>query len=920
MLKPGWSGGHSDGGASWRSLSLTVGVTVLLLSLSSAGVTARTVAGIPRAVPSGPSNALAAGLGPAQSDSPDVVHARPSLTQPWTYSNVNYSLGLPGDSPAAVAFDALNEETFVAEFPDYLVAVAPSPGGVSATAIVGFMPSAIVVVPALAEVFVANSGSDNVSVLNASTLAIEAAIPVGSFPSALAFDAATDIVAVANEDSLNLSLVNASSWTNEATIATGLEAGALGYDPANGEIYVTGELASDGWPAVEWIDPGASSVSGTVQGIGGGSYIAYDPTDAFIMVDGGPVDCACFAPDAVSLLDSGNAASGAIVLPPTPEGLVYDSRIGEVVAVVWTSGWDGTDLVFPLLPADNSTSSPVAFTGECPGSVDFDAVDNLTLIANGCGTALTRLALASGAAIRIPVAGGGPDALLLDPSTGDLLVANEYSANLTVWSPSRDAPIGSVPVGAGPDALAFDSTTGDVYVANAGSNNVSVVSGSTYAPIGSVAVGGYPIGITFDSHDDEVWVANYESSSVTAISGATLSVVSTLVNQGAPLGLVYDSGRNAVFVADSANASLGEIHPDDLASFQWDFLPGTPAALAYDAASGEIDVGVVEAIVLSTSLHEVSARPAVLPSLLLRLTGDVVAISDTTGGIVASPQVGEFPYTVVSSPFVEECLAANFFDDNVSVLESGTLQPAATVSVGVAPAALVANGTTGVVDVGNFGSNSLTVLTPSRVLPTFSLVFSEAGLAAGNWTVALDGFDRTVAFNLSVSVSAVSGSYPYTISGPAGYIPEPGSGVAVVSGANMTVLVTFALPVQVEHFPVSFTEVGLCIGAWAVIFNQTLGQSPAGVAIVFEATNGTYNFSVPSLVGCRGTPALGTLTVAGAPVSQVVTYSTYPPLLAAHSSWSPELTLELLVIAAAVGIVGGVVALRSGRSPPRGSA
>jgi YVTN family beta-propeller protein len=838
---------------------------------------------------------------------------------PWTYSVSNQSLGLPGDSPSPAAYDPATGETFIAEYPHYLAVTGASPLGVIATVIVGELPSAIAVLPSQGEVFVANSGSDNVSVVSAVSLQVIASIAVGAFPSAIAYDNASGLLAVANELSLNVTWIDPTSFRATSATSTGLEASAATYDPSNRELYLTGQNASDGWPEVAWIDPSAPSVSGALSGIGGGGFMAFDPATSEVFADGGPVDCACFAPDAVSVVNASNQLVGSITTSPTPEGLGYDPINGAMLAVIWAgSNWTGTDAVVVLDPRNFTEFNFTQFPGACPQSLAIDAAGDQALIANSCGTTLARLSLSNGTLTPVPVSGGGPDALLFDPANGDLLVANEYSSNLTVWSTSAGRALRSVPVGAGPDGLTYDPISGDVYVANAGSNNVTVVDGATFARVGSIPVGSYPDGITFDPNDDEVWVANYGSSSVTVISAASNTVVASVPNQPGPIAVVYDGGAGAVFVADSLNGSLGVIHPSDLGSPTWDFLPGTPLSLAYDPGTREVDVGDLVAVEILGVLRTDLVHPATSTLATISLYGGVVAISDLSGAIVANPPAGDFPYAISVDAATSEVLTANLNDGNVSVFSSGTLQPVTAVAAGTAPEAIATNATTGVAAVGDFGANALTFLRPSRELPTYSLNFSETGLVSGTWSVSLDGYEYNAAAGTPIVVSATNGTYAYAVSGPVGYLPDPATGSVRVAGSAVNTTVSFLPTIPpLGVFLVTFTEQGACGVSWGVSLNGSLGVGLVGSSIVFHEPNGSYRFAVAPSIGCRGSPSNGTLIVQGGPMAELITYSPYPPLASSSGRWTPLLTVALLIAGGLIGVGGGAIVLWNERRGTR---
>jgi len=72
---------------------------------------------------------------------------------------------------------------------------------------------------------------------------------------------------------------------------------------------------------------------------------------------------------------------------------------------------------------------------------------------------------------------------------------------------------------------------------------------------------------------------------------------------------------------------------------------------------------------------------------------------------------------------------------------------------------------------------------------------------------------------------------------------------------------------------VTFTETGLTAGAkWKVTVGKKTISSTTS-SIVFNLPNGSYTFTVHAPKGTTATPSTGPLTVAGAPVSQPISFT-----------------------------------------------
>jgi YVTN family beta-propeller protein len=99
---------------------------------------------------------------------------------------------------------------------------------------VGTYPEGIAWDPSDQELYVADSGSNAVSVISGS--AVVATIPVGTSPFGVAYDPYTNEVYVSNENSGNVSVIDGT--TVVANLVVGPDPTGLAYDPANQAIYV----------------------------------------------------------------------------------------------------------------------------------------------------------------------------------------------------------------------------------------------------------------------------------------------------------------------------------------------------------------------------------------------------------------------------------------------------------------------------------------------------------------------------------------------------------------------------------------------------------------------------------------------------------------------------------------------------------
>jgi hypothetical protein len=203
-------------------------------------------------------------------------------------------------------------------------------------------------------------------------------------------------------------------------------------------------------------------------------------------------------------------------------------------------------------------------------------------------------------------------------------------------------------------------------------------------------------------------------------------------------------------------------------------------------------------------------------------------------------------------------------DANVTGLINGTYTLSITASppVGVARnyAAVVYSGSPSTVTVSG-AQASPQALTFDR---EYQVALTESGLPSGTqWTVT---FNSVIASSSSPTINydELNGTFTYSVGAVNGYLPNPSSGSATVSGKNLTVGIIFSQ--SGVTYPVKFVETGLPAStAWSVMLGPFLGTSTTTSA-TFNVVNGTYAWDDVNSTGnahyYSSTPS-GSVTVSG---------------------------------------------------------
>lgn len=162
---------------------------------------------------------------------------------------------------------------------------------------------------------------------------------------------------------------------------------------------------------------------------------------------------------------------------------------------------------------------------------------------------------------------------------------------------------------------------------------------------------------------------------------------------------------------------------------------------------------------------------------------------------------------------------------------------------------------------------------------TYAVEFTQTGLPAGtSWSVALAGATLT-STGASVTFQKSAGNYPFTVSPVAGYEVAPSSGTVTVAAQAVTVELAFEVspsPSGPAKYELTFDESGLPAGtSWAVTANNTQ-QTSTGTAVSFSLPNGSYTYSIGSVLGYGASPRGGSVTVSGANHAVAVQFSLAP--------------------------------------------
>ena len=314
--------------------------------------------------------------------------------------------------------------------------VSSNIGYVIATIPVGKGPKGIIYDPSNGYIYVANSNSNTVSVIDPRNNSVIATIPVGQQPTELLYVPSNGYIYVTNFWSNTVSVINPTNNSVIKNITVGLLPVGMTYDPLNGYIYVTNAFSYN----VSIIDSKNNALVGNIDlGLKRMGLIllepwgiTYDPKTGYIYV----VDDHCYncGPNALSIIDpNNNSVIATILIEEGSINIFYNPSNGYLYLTTLSS-----------IVVYNATTTSIMAIAE----------------------------------ISIPYEPAGPpelNSIAYDLNNGYLYVTDFLNNTVVVIDPDNNSFIGAIKVGSNPWGIAYDPDNGYLYVTNYGSNSVSVI-------------------------------------------------------------------------------------------------------------------------------------------------------------------------------------------------------------------------------------------------------------------------------------------------------------------------------------------------------------------------------------------------------------------------------------------------------------
>ena len=300
---------------------------------------------------------------------------------------------------------------------------------------------------------------------NATTFAQKLETPLNTEPQGIASIPGSPFEMVAESESNELAEVSATTGIPTANISTAPSPYDVAYDSVHDTLWVSDKATGEITPVN--LSTGTTLPSVPVGGEPQG--VAIDPVsqEVYVAVLGsGRVF-------AISLKN--NSVAGSVAIGNGPVSTIYDPLTGDILATE-----SGSGRLAVIDPANHTVIDQIGLGSTTqPWAAVYDPATHDIYVANNFPNNITIINATTYRTAGSLPAGTGSVAIALDGATGDLLVAEstgpETPGYLSVVDPGMGTLLQEVPVGTDPEGVMYDSSTGSIFVTDRGTNSLSVM-------------------------------------------------------------------------------------------------------------------------------------------------------------------------------------------------------------------------------------------------------------------------------------------------------------------------------------------------------------------------------------------------------------------------------------------------------------
>ena len=728
-----------------------------------------------------------------------------------------------GKWPYGVAVSPDRTKIYVTNFDDNTVSVINSTTNtVIATLPVGNHPGGVAINQDGKKVYVANFGDNNVSVIDTEANNITATVNVGNGPRAfgkfICSVLTQSVLPVANFSSnvttgvAPLSVQFTDKSLNAANVSWDFENDGLVDSRSRNPIHLYGVpgnytvnltasnengtksklatiivgkgpyayITNAGSNSVSVIDTATNNIIATVP-------VGSSPDGVTVDLEGKKVYVANLGSNNVSVIDATtNSVTATVPVGTHPEGVAVNPDGTKV----FVTNLDSADV--SVINTTTNTVTATLDVGITPTGVAVTPDGSKVYVTNANSNNVSVINTTTNTVTATVDIGSYPMGVAINPAGTKAYVANANSNNVSVINTTTNTVTATVDVESYPVGVAVNPSGTKVYVGNKLSNTVSVIDTVNNTVTASVSVGTNPEGIAVTPDGKKVYVANLESNNVSVINTANNTVTATVDVGSHPIAYgLFIGGQPEKPVLPVANFSTSvtsgytplsvQFNDSSLnaTAWNWDFGDGANSTQQNPthvySVKGNYTVNLTVSNVNGTDSKTAEITPYTPPYAYIpnQVSNNVSVINTANNRVVASVNVGSYPYGVAVNqngtkvyvtnqgsytvsvintttntvsatvkgfyypqgvavrPDGKKVYVANYFGKNVSVIDTATNNITATVKVGDYPNGIAVNSAGTKVYVTNQGNNNISVIDTSNntVVASVNVEGSPYGVA-----------------------------------------------------------------------------------------------------------------------------------------------------------------------------------------------
>lgn len=770
-------------------------------------------------------------------------------------------------------------------------------------------------------------------------------------PNDMTYDPLNGYLYVSDSSSSNVSVIDTQNQNVVATIAVGSNPHGITLDPTNGYLYVMNQ----GSNSISVINGKNNAVidtiqSGTQDNLFGPSYAAYDPLNGYLYVsDYNVLELTVYN------TTTNTFVKNIVDMISGPEGIYYDGANNEI----YIAGSSSNNVTAMNATTDkgvaaiNVGSNPVEIVGDHNG---------LIYVTNENSNDVSVINSKTNSVVATLPVGKNPYGVAYDKYNGYVYVSNPGSDNVSVINGSSVKVTSSFDVGASPRGLAASSSNGYLYVTNYGSGSLSLISLTNYVqplqtysiefsesglpagnewainingieaatsqtslfisepngsytystaqtdhsyfslyPTGSFEVTGspvrinlqfynyigavnktlyltnntlingnnaasslsvYPNSIVYDKSYGTLLINSDGGDSVIAVNTTSDKITGSVgVGQG-PSSSVLDPSNGYLYVADQYSGQVSVVNPSSM------------KLVTNINLSAATDQGGPVAITYSSSLNELFVANS--------YTNMLQIVNPDTFALIKNITVGGYPYTVAYDDQNNYVYVGNGNTGNVTVVDAVTQKTVANIGAKGDPWSIYYDSQNNYVYVSGLASSVLQAIntTTNKIVENISIGASLNSMILDSSNGILYGSQHSGQSLIAVSPESASEIGTFSTGKDPNYMAfGNNTGTLYLTNDQSSSLSVITIPGknQLSHdYGVTFSESGLPEGGgWQATLQSTQGTVTAYSStstLSFVEPNGTYAVSISSSNSTYNTLYPSSLTIDGAATTAYISF------------------------------------------------